>query len=183
MERSCKGKIKDNMCVLKEPLNEWIEDVLNDEIIISSDVREEAQKNLWSFSLSFDEAEKLGNNDLILFINKIIKDRTAKLKHINQEMIFYLWHDEVAGKLCFSLIKFNTEFKLPFNIHINITNNITDIINDFLTSNYLEGIPKEELTDINLEIEHKLNEKTNSSLNVFCLKIPTPLKGEKPDPA
>lgn len=132
-----------------------LDEIITDKIFITDNLDElskEIENNHWSFGIDFDTAKNVKNEDLKLFIDKIIENRVLQLKNseVNVDLIFYSWFDEQAGNLNFNFINAGHEV-LPFGAELELVDSIDIIINDFLSSKYLEGIPWGEFEDVTVD--------------------------------
>lgn len=141
---------------MREPFASWLADVANDEVIISAgDINVEASENLWSFSLSADQAADVTASDVEVFLQAIIGARREWLsvQGVNTGSIrFYCWHDEQAAQLRLSLVS-ACHGRVPFRCEVKDVSDLTEIVNSFLSSGYHDGIPWEELESVPFEGE------------------------------
>ncbi len=114
------------------PFPEWLEEVANDPVTINTSdegLLSECRENLWTFSLSQNEAEATSADDAVTFLASIMQFRERQIKARPgpiTPMIFYCWFDEQASQLRFSLVSASHK-QLPF-----------------LSSRYHNGIPLSE---------------------------------------
>ncbi|MBO2009563.1 hypothetical protein [Hymenobacter negativus] len=83
--------------------------------------------------------------ELLAFLNKVKLNRQAQLQNsgLVTDLIYYVWHDELAGQLRFNFLS-SLHHTLPFNCAISVIASEAEIVADFLSSNYLQSIPLEE---------------------------------------
>ncbi len=152
-------------------LAKWLEDVMNDELIISIENPEVEFENTWSFTIPTNEG--VTTDSLLSFIENIINCRS---KQASIQMTIYFWCDEMSGQLKFSLTSLPKE-KLPFKCEIEHIDDINEIIALCLNisepgvNSYaeLEGLTIEEAfqteieTSLRLKVWSKvINERTCS---------------------
>jgi len=156
-----------------ELLNEWYEDVARDPITVSDDARIEAAQNMWGFSLTSTQARQLSVNDVASFVNKIGKARAEQVSRRRlSPMLFYLWHDQISGRLCFSLISLREGRSPEFRCAINTTATLNEIVEEFLSSAYLDGIPDSELNTTENPIESRIQPEGEHVLDIFVMRLP-----------
>lgn len=161
---------------LKEPLQDWVTDLIGDEVVSSGDVIHEAQENLRRFNLTHEQAALLRPEDICHFVETLIDLRRQSHVGISarKRMMLYVWFDEMSGSLCTSSITAATNVKLPFACEVETCTTIDRIAQDFLKSPFLESIPLSELVPI---VEAEPPEETVSTcardpLPVFVVVIP-----------
>jgi hypothetical protein len=153
-----------------DPLADF-DEIITDKIFIgtdTNDLQEEIRQNTWWISLSQQQVEQLTPDDLREFINRIIDNRrqqvlTAQTDH---GMYFYLWFDEMACQLRFSLIS-DVHEKLPFGCNVNQIATPDGIIGAFLSSPYHRGIPVTEFVEEPLNV----TDVVESSSEIFTLDV------------
>ncbi len=148
-------------------ISEWLREVVADAIIANGDPRAEARENQWSFTMSPEQAASTTQEDLASFVEEIIQIKRLELsrRHLPR-MLFYLWFDEMSGRLCFSITSQIDSEKLDFNCDVAPDATPGDILSSFLTSMYLAGIPFDDLTD-SCRDENSEADTSTSALDVF----------------
>jgi|SRR6185436_4009318 len=135
-------------------------------------VNDEIENNCVLISISAELAKQTSSTDFITFLNRVKTNRRQQLQEssLDVNLIYYLWFDEQAGHLRFNFINSNHD-KLPFGCELVFVNNEKEILDSFLNSNYLEGIPWNELETIDTtQQSNKITEdKTEETftLNVY----------------
>lgn len=152
-----------------------LEEIIYDDILIGDSVdylNSETRQNKWSFSISQELANEFDNQDLIIFFEKVLKNRKQQIKTNNKKgMIFYLWFDKQSASLAFNLIC-EEHIKLPFGCEIKLIDDYEEIISDFLNYPYHDGFPIEEVDNDQNEIDDSDEEITVvEPLKVFTLKL------------
>jgi hypothetical protein len=128
------------------PFIEWSAEVASDPVVVRPDnIRAEAKGNLWSFSLSPEQAAAVTVATVLRFAEQVILARRAWLTARNAgEMVLYWWHDAQAGQLRFSMVS-AVHGALPFGCKTTQASSHESVIEDWLRSSYLHGIPFSEL--------------------------------------
>ncbi len=128
------------------PFIEWIAEVAADPVVVRQDnIGAEAKSNLWSFSLSPEQAAVVSVADVLRFAEQVILARRAWLNARNAgEMVLYWWHDAQAGQLRFSMVS-AVHGELPFGCRTIAAPSLESVIDDWLRSPDLHGISWSEL--------------------------------------
>jgi hypothetical protein len=151
-----------------------LQEIVHDKLFIGStkdDLTLELRSN--TQLISFDENEKtiLSVGALEDFFNAVIANRRQQIldAKISHGMIFYLWHDEMASQLRFSVISDFHEH-LPFKAKI-VPAELSEILQTFLATNSV--IPWSDLT-IEVDSTDAFLEMPapEFSLNVFKIHLP-----------
>ena len=126
-----------------------IEEIISDTLFIGESEEEEISNNMWQISISHELANSLKIEDFSTFFKRVILNRKMQVQTLKPTigMLFYLWFDEQASQIRFSIIS-NRETGLPFSCEIIPTNNYEVIIKDFLEHPYHNGIPTENMIAI-----------------------------------
>jgi len=140
-----------------------LEDIIQDDLFITDNIEllnNEISTNCWSISIDQETVVLLTIQDLELFLNRVKENRLIQLKQskLNIGLIFYLWFDEQSSQLKFNFINSNHK-ALPFKAKIELVSTSADIIQDFLNSKHHDGIPWDELKDVNDESIDDYNDK------------------------
>lgn len=132
------------------PFIEWLRNVVADEVVISrTDIDAEAIGNMWSFSITQEQAACISCADVESFIEAVVAQRSRHLSsRKSPPMLFYCWHDEMAAQLRFSLVS-EVHDRLPFRCKIEKAC-LRTIAASFLRSPCREGIPFSELREARL---------------------------------
>jgi len=130
---------------LKFPLSEWFKEIINTEIQLDGDQIEQANANLWSFSLNEEDKKKIDINDIKLLIESIISFMRETTCHLRNQkpILFYSWYDEMAGAIRTSCIHARIFDPLPFSSKVILTDKIDQICSKFLEGK--DHIPFDEL--------------------------------------
>jgi hypothetical protein len=147
--------------------------IIDSAIFISCDKTQQKQEtleNMWAISIDPGILDTLTINNLLEFIDTLLKKRILQLSQLNAScpVVFYLWFDEMAAQLRFNIIS-NFNESPPFECDIEIVDSVLPILEDFLKSHYHEGISWSELEESDNDIED--NENELFSLKVFTLQI------------
>ncbi len=134
----------------------------------TSQVENEIYENMLSFSISKKNLAELKVTDFKRFLSRIKENRKSQL-NVSQtisDIIYYIWHDEMAGQLRVNFIN-SYHSDLPFGADLEFTSNEVDIIDEFLNSEYLSEITWDKLSDDTEDPENK--ERTE--ISDFKLKV------------
>ncbi len=158
-------------------LDEWLEDVTGDNLLIDeseSGLEHEARNNLWSFSISSDQAQTLTKGDIKAFLDAVVEARRQQIMRMpdgRHSMTFYCWYDEQAIQLRFSLVS-TSHGRLPFHTDIEVCKDLDYVAARFLTSPNHDGLPmskfKPQPTAGNQEVEAT----APASLQVWTKRLP-----------
>ena len=164
----------------KEEFFENLDEIKSDRIYLTDNLEElnlEIENNHWSIGIDSVTAKQVNTNDLEGFLKEMVQNRTRQLNESDKEigLLFYAWFDEQSGNLNFNFI--NSGHKsLPFAAEIMFVDSIETILNDFLNSEYLDGIPMNELEDVSGNSDD--NEEREFKLKVYKEKIPGSTKAQ-----
>ena len=136
--------------------DDWISEMTAEGLELSDGPGAGATENLWSLSFSADKLPSTA--DLTRFIAAAVDVRRAQVESVGMKpATFYLWHDEQAGQLRFSVARCLPD-SLPFQCALAPVDVANEIVGDYLTSGRLDGlIPWSELAPIGvneLETDH-----------------------------
>lgn len=150
-----------------------IKEIVTDKIYLTENLDElnkEIENNHWSIDIDSDTAKNIKNEELKVFLSKVVKNRIVQLDNSdkNIDLIFYSWFDGQAGNLNLNFINAGHEI-LPFRAEFEFVNSIDAIISDFLGSRNLDGIPWDELEDASGDSD--VNDETGFKLKVYKEKI------------
>jgi len=127
------------------PFLDWLVEVEQDQVVIDATqagLETEARKNLWTFSLTEQQAQELKPEEVLHFLQTVISARerliTERFGH-QHPMVFYCWFDELAAQLRFSLVS-ACHNQLPFKSRVNLVVELIFIVESFLASSYHNGI-------------------------------------------
>jgi hypothetical protein len=115
----------------------------------TGDVNEEIKNNCWFLSTPSDIIAQSTTTDFLEFIQKVKDNYKSQLdnSHLNIDLIFYLWFDEMAGQLRFNFINSNHS-RLPFSCKLKYTDTPKEIVDQYMKSKNHEGIPWDELKTV-----------------------------------
>jgi len=139
----------------------------------TNEVNEEISQNHWAFSVPTEIASQMTTTDFLDFIEEIEDNYKHQLNNsdIDVDLIFYMWFDEMAGQLRINFINSNHK-SLPFGCKLEFTEQPAEIVQKFLESNYLDGIPWEELETVDkLEQEEEIDNIEKNETNGFVLTV------------
>ena len=149
------------------PFLEWLPEVAADDIVIGGN---ESGENMWSFSLTPEQAAALVPEQVETFVRDVLAARSQKLAATARgPMLFYCWHDEMAAQLRFSLVS-KGDGGLPFGCEVERVESLSEIVRPFLSSRYHGGIPWSEFRDISDLSESEL-EQLDQQDQKYTLKV------------
>lgn len=124
---------------------------------------------LWSLSFSADKMPRTA--DLTRFIEAAVDVRRAQAESIGMKpATIYLWHDEQAGQLRFSVARCLPD-SLPFRCAVAPADAANEIIGSYLTSSRVDGLIQwSELEPIGVD-EAETNEDQPYHLRVWALRL------------
>jgi hypothetical protein len=137
---------------------------------------EEVRLNLASFPGSRSELSAETVDELVSSLKMAIGRMEIALRALlnNRKAIFYMWHDETAHLLRWSIISDLGQLKLPFSSNVQSVD-IREVVNewatkpmddsDLLTLNQIEQLTTEELGDI-------VRAKGVPTINVYVRRVP-----------
>ena len=116
-------------------------------VVRPDDINAEAHGNMWSFSLTAEQAASVTTTDVVAFAAAVADARRAWLSANGfGSLVLYWWHDSMAGQLRFSMVSAK-HGQLPFRCEIFQTSSLEPIASDWLGSASLHGIPWNELRE------------------------------------
>jgi hypothetical protein len=149
----------------KEDFLKELDEIIDDKLFIGSsidDLNNEVSQNTWSISIGQELEKEFITEDLILFFNKVQKNRKEQIvKDSNHNMIFYVWFEWQSASLRFNLIS-DFHKNLPFRGKYKIIENIEPILNDFLQFPYYDGFSI---------VEEVAEKEDNEPFNVYSVII------------
>jgi len=152
------------------------DDIINDEIFIGhtpEDLTQEIRTNTWLISMISEERANTSSEVLLAFFQAVIDNRIEQVRHseANHGMWFYVWHDQQASQLRFSLIS-DFHAKLPFDANITSTN-LETIIEEYL--NFPDHFPSSALDIHDYDPEKQRAEEADTPppfvLPVFSVQL------------
>src|ERR1700722_4768606 len=107
------------------PFPTWLDEVASEPLVVNTDcIEAEAHRNMWSFSLSREQAASVSIADVEEFARGVIEARRASLSATGMRpMVMYWCHDAMAGHLCFSLVSASHGI-LPFGCELEPANEL-----------------------------------------------------------
>lgn len=155
------------------PFLTWLDEICSDEPVVDpTDIHAECHANRWSFSLSPEQLSIVTHQDVETLIRLVVSARSLQLQHRgyqSKSLLFYCWHDKMAGQLQFSLVSVS-HGSLPFGYPVETIHDLRIIITSWLTSPHNQGIPWSEFQAAE---SHNLPDKNyNDILQVWVMPIP-----------
>jgi hypothetical protein len=156
------------------PFVDWLREAAPDEVRLSpTNLNDEARTNMWSFSITEEQACACSADDFVEFIRAIVEARRASLsarRVPSRSVTFYCWHDQLAAQLRFSLIS-ATNMKLPFGCETVIVQNLEQIVAGFLSSSWHDGISRTEFETVSAS-DNEEAERSIQPLAVWTAVVP-----------
>ncbi|MFK7806245.1 MAG: hypothetical protein AB8F74_00460 [Saprospiraceae bacterium] len=123
-----------------------LEEIVTDHIFIAidkEDLQKEIETNCWSISIPIQLIEKIKEEELTKFIERIKHNRKDQLNKSDKrvDLLYYSWHDEMSSQFKFNFINANHN-QLPFGIPIIQVESESKILTNFLKSNSQKAIRK-----------------------------------------
>lgn len=167
------------------PFAEWIAEVAADPIVIDpEDINHEAWSNLWMFSITQEQAKTVEAEDIIRLFQHVVAVRDASVRacpDLPEGMWFYLWHDDQALQLRFSMVS-RGHGALPFGRALAALPDPTPIIFDFLKG-YHDYIPFEDMEIIEGSPSlDDVKEPELPPLPLWVISLPTNLSPDRLPP-
>jgi len=132
--------------------NDWLAEVEADPVVVETtqaDLDAEASGNLWTFSLSPQQAQEVKQEEVLHFLKAVLLAREHQVteRFGNQHpMVFYCWLDEQTAQLRFSLVS-ALHNCLSLGSKVNIVADLSSIVKQLLSSPYHGGVPIEEFVE------------------------------------
>lgn len=126
------------------PFNDWLAEMSAESLELPEGTGAGAIANMWSMSFG---AERLPDSaELKRFIDGALELRRSQAqKFEGAPLTFYLWHDEQAGQLRFSVARCMPG-TLAFRRSLTAASSMDEIVDEFLASTRVDGrIPWSEL--------------------------------------
>src|SRR5689334_14862941 len=113
------------------------DDIIHDTLFIGQtveDLQQEIRTNSWMISLNAEKRASISRQEIVHFFYNVIGNRSDQIRKagVKHGMWFYVWHDQQASQLRFSLIS-DFHLKLPFDA-TTIPETLETIIDEFLIS-------------------------------------------------
>jgi hypothetical protein len=149
--------------------DDWIREMTAERFELPGGAGAGATENLWSLSFSADKLPSAA--DLTRFIEAAVDVRRAQAESIGMKpATFYLWNDEQAGQLRFSVARCLPD-SLPFRCAVAPADAASEIIGGYLASSRVDGlIPWSELDPIGVD-EPETNRDQPYRLRVWALRL------------
>ena len=117
------------------PFPRWLAEMAADGVVVRpDDINAEARGNLWTFSLSPEQAAAVTPSDVEEFVRAVAGTRSRWLAtNGDGHMLLYCWHDAQAGQLRLSLVSV-THGRLPFGCPVEPVEELSAVVWPFLGS-------------------------------------------------
>ena len=110
-----------------------MEKIINAPLIFGQGIVADALTNGWALIFGSSFKKHLSNVDIQKFMEQVITRKKTFLKNsdAHTNILFYLWHDQQVGHLCFSFIQ-GTKDQLPFGAPPIFVDTMEPIIDNFI---------------------------------------------------
>ena len=123
---------------MQYPFSDWLAEMASESLELPDEAGGGASANMWSMSFG---TERLPTRlELKQFISSALELRRAQAKAFEGvSATFYLWHDEPAGQMRFSVARC-LPGSLPFRRPLTSATMMDEIIDKFLASARVDGV-------------------------------------------
>jgi hypothetical protein len=90
-------------------------------------------ENMWAISFTERCATKVTKEELVTFIDSLLRARGEQVSILGYPATFYMWHDAQAAQLCFNILS-GHRTRLPFGSMVELQNGIDSILEEFLNT-------------------------------------------------
>jgi hypothetical protein len=139
----------------------------------TDEIKEEVFNNSWSLGAPHEIISQIAPNELLDFIEKVKRAYKIQLdkSHLDINLIYYLWFDEMAGQIRFNFINSNHE-GLPFGCKIKYSDSPEEIIEHYLKSEHPGEILWGELETVEMTENNNKTDPQETALNIeFVLNV------------
>jgi hypothetical protein len=128
-------------------LTSWLSELRESPLVLGAAPGSGGAENLWTLAIP-REREDITEDQLLEFFDEALQARHSQATAMGVEpVVFYAWHDEMAGQLRFSVAR-GTAVDLPFAARVEPVSDLRTIIRSYLGSEYRAGIPWSDLVDV-----------------------------------
>lgn len=150
------------------------DDIIQDTVFIgqsAEDLNQEIETNTWLISMSNIERASTAPETLMRFFEAVMDNRRAQIRHAQAShgMWFYVWHDQQAAQLRFSLIS-DVHQRLPFGGE-TIFAELASLVEEFLRSPAAMPWPAFDTFDISLNEYSPEYNVPPYVMPVFCVQL------------
>jgi hypothetical protein len=148
-------------------LRRWLKELESEPVHLGPDPGSGAQENLSFLSIPSDRSD-ITADQLVEFLRAAQRCRIQQATRTGGgPVVFYAWHDEMAGQLRFSVAR-GTLADLPFRDRVEIVSDVREIAAEYLASRYRDGIPYAELVPVPFRAEE---EPSDAKVRVWGISI------------
>jgi hypothetical protein len=126
------------------PFREWLEELEQEPPQLLAERGSGGRENLWTISWPSGDADE-DARDWVAFLRSACEIRRRQVAGSSLAAVFYAWHDEQAGNLCFSIAR-GDPADVPFRARIALVGSPDPVVASFLSSPHRDGIPFSELS-------------------------------------
>jgi hypothetical protein len=128
-------------------LTGWLSDLRASSISLGTAAGSGGAENLWTVALPDDRTD-IGEDQLLEFVREAQRVRLLQATRAGPApVVFYVWHDEMAGQLCFSVAR-GTAGDIPFSARVELVSELRQIVRSYLGSEFRRGIPWAQLETV-----------------------------------
>ncbi len=128
----------------------WLTELRGSAISLDAELGSGALENLWTIAIPKDHAT-IGEDELMEFLREAQRVRLSQATKLRLDpVVFYVWHDEMAGQLRFSVARGTAE-ELPFGARVERVADLRQIVRSYLHSEFRHGIPWDQLAEAELD--------------------------------
>lgn len=148
-------------------LGGWLTDVKALDVSLRGITNADANANMLVFPLAEAQASGITPEQLSGFLTDAYLHFCRTVYSPTQNVCFYCWHDEASGTLRMSLCETTSATSLPFSRKLEVVDSPTSIAFSAIRSRYAQGIPFDELVDVE-ECETEREKEEEFVLPVFA---------------
>lgn len=128
-------------------LSGWLSDLERTPLRLGTAPGSGGAENLWSVAIPSERAE-IGEEELMRFLREAQRVRLSQAIAMGAgSVVFYVWHDEMAGQLRFSVAR-GTVADLSFAARVEQVSDLGVVVRSYLMSENRNGIPWRDFADV-----------------------------------
>ena len=121
-------------------------------IVLGTEPGSGGAENLWSVTLP----DEIDEPQLVEFLREALRVRQLQASDVGcLSVVFYVWHDEMAGQVRFSLAR-GTAHDLPFTSPVELVSELNEIAQSYVRSEYRRGIPWDQLDEVHSFVDEDI---------------------------
>jgi hypothetical protein len=122
-------------CLSINKLNDF-KTVIESPVLLTGQIsleEKEIYENMWAISFTERFATKVTKQELLTFIDSLLRARGKQASALGYPATFYMWHDAQAAQLRFNILS-GHRTRLPFGSVVELQNSIDSILEEFLNT-------------------------------------------------